>query len=164
MLKPIVRFLVVAAFGMAGCVQYTPVELGAVPPNEEVRVRVTDEGAIRLARHLGRITEDVTASVAPRPGDSIAVTVWLGRNYPGTQFENVRETVVLPRGEVAALRLRKLSTWRTAALSAGALVATLVLANEIFQIGDPNRPPDDGDDPPPSAVVPLFRIRFGWIP
>ncbi len=148
---------------VGGCVQYTPVELAAVPPTQEVRVSVTNEGALRLARRLGRITDDVTASVAPRSNDSIAVTIWLGKDYPGTQFENVRETIVLPRDEVASLRLRQLSKWRTAALSAAALVGTLVLADQIFQLGDPNRPDDDDIEPPPS-LVPIVRIHLGWIP
>lgn len=163
MSRPISLILLAVCLASGACVQYTPVELGAVPPNEEVRVQVTDDGAVRLARHLGRITDDVNASVAPRAGDSISVTIWLGRNYRGTQFENVRETIVLPREEVRALRLRRLSVWRTAALSAAALAGALVMADQIFQIGDPNRPDDDDDGPPPSDVT-LFSIRFGWPP
>ena len=163
MLRSISGLLLIASLAASGCVQYTPVELTAVPSTQEVRVGVTDEGALRLARRLGRIRDDVMASVAPRDGDSVAVTIWLGKDYPGTQFENVRETIVLPRDEVRSLSLRRLSVWRTAALSAGALVGTLILANEIFQIGDPNRPGDDDPDPPPSDVT-FFRIPFGWKP
>lgn len=153
--------LLVALLACAGCVHYAPVELASVPPNEEVRVSVTDEGAVRLARHLGRITEDVTASVAPRGGDSISVTIWLGKNYPGTQFESVHETIVLPRHEVAALRFRKLSVWRTAAVSAAVLVGFALLTDRIFQIGDPNPPRDDEVPPPPSGIV-ISPIRF-WF-
>ena len=119
-----------------------------------------------ISRQMILLEEELGEPLFLRAGRHVRMTpaaeslVQLGQRV----FQDVRETVVLPRGEVAALRLRRLSTWRTAALSAGALVATLVLANEIFQIGDPNRPPDDGGDPPPSDVIPLFRIRFGWIP
>jgi len=148
---------------LGGCVEYTPIELAAVPPGQEVRVRVTDEGALRLARHLGRLTDEVNAGVAPHQSDSVAVTIWLGKDYRGTGFENVRETIVLPRTDVTSLSLRKLSKWRTVALSAAALVGTLVLANQISQIGDPNRPDDDGNPPPPSDVT-FARILLRWIP
>jgi hypothetical protein len=147
---------------LSSCVQYQAVEIGALPPAQEVRVHVTDEGALRLARHLGRITDDVTASVAPQ-NDSIALTVWLGKDYPGTQFENVRETILLPQDEVTSVRVRKLSTWRTAALSIGVLAGALVLADQISQIGDPNRQGDD-DNPPPPAGITLLRILFRRFP
>jgi len=162
MARTIRASLFVGCLMLGGCVEYTPVELSAVPPSQEVRVRVTNDGALRLARHLGRITDDVSATVAPEASDSIAVTIWLGKDYRGTDFENVRETIVLPRDEVTSLSLRRLSTWRTAALSAAALVGTLVLADRIFQIGDPNRPDDDGTDPPPSDAI-IFRLPLGWI-
>jgi hypothetical protein len=154
-----IRFLLFGGLALGGCVQYTPIELAAIPPSQEVRVHVTDEGALRLVQRLGRITDEVTASVAPRASDSIAVTIWLGKHYPGTQFENVRETVVFPRNEVTALRLRRLSTWRTAAASAVALAGTLWLADQIIQLGNPNDPDEDGTDPPPPQVT-FFRIRL----
>lgn len=153
--------LLIAGLSLSGCVQYTPVELAAIPPGEEVRVTVTDEGALRLARRLGRITNDVTASVAAHASDSLAVTIWLGRDYPGTDFANVRETVVFPRYEVVGLRRRELSKWRTAALSAAALAGTFILADQIFQIGDPNRRGDDDPEPPPGDLV-LLRVFLPW--
>jgi len=146
----------------ASCVQYTAIELGSVPAAREVRVHITDDGALRLARHLGRISDDVMASVAPQGGDSIALTVWLGRDYPGTRFEDVRETIVFPRGEVTSFRLRRLSPWRTAALSAAAVAGSLLLADRIFQIGDPNRSDGEPPPPPPSNVIP--RILLRWFP
>jgi hypothetical protein len=155
--------LLISSLAWSGCVQYTPVELGAVPPAQEVRVRVSEEGALRLARHLGRITDEFTAGVAPHENDSIAVTIWLGRDYAGTEFENVRETIVLPRDEVTSLGLRRLSTWRTAALSAGVLVGAFVLADRIFQIGNPNRRGDNEPPPPPAGAI-FLRAPFGWPP
>ena len=151
------RILLLAGCVLSGgCVRYTPVELSALPPSQEVRVGVTDEGAVRLARHIGRLTNEVNATVAPAEADSVAVTIWLGKDYEGTSFADVRETIVFPRGQVASLRRRELSPWRTAAMSAAALVGTLILADQIFQLGDPNRRGDDGTDPPP----PLIKVRI----
>ena len=156
------RTLLCCCLAAGGCVQYTPIALGSIPPNQEVRVEVTDDGAIRLARHLGRLTHEVTAFVEPGTADSIAVTIWLGRDYQGTDFANVRETVVLPRAEVKSLTLRELNKGRTTILSAMALGGSIVLANKIFQQGDPNRPPGDDNEPPPSVT--LFRVLLGLIP
>ncbi|HUF68896.1 MAG TPA: hypothetical protein VMM79_09670 [Longimicrobiales bacterium] len=153
--------LLAVSVAWGGCVRYTPVELSALPPSQEVRVGVTDEGAVRLARHIGRLTNEVNATVAPAEADSVAVTIWLGKDYQGTSFSDVRETIVFPRSHVTSLRLRELSPWRTAAMSAAALVGTLILADQILQLGDPNRREDDGTDPPPPLIK--VRIPIPWI-
>ena len=149
------------ASALTGCVTYTPVELDVVPPGEEVRVRLTDDGAVRAARHLGRLSTEFDAGVAAQPPDSVAVVVWLGRHYPGTQFENVRETIVLPRHEVSEIHLRRLSGVRTTAALVGAAAVFALLVDQIFLQEDPNRPPVDEDDNPPPAGFRLFRIPIG---
>lgn len=151
------------SFWLAACVKYIPVELDSAPP-EEVRVRLTDAGAIRAARQLGRIRSELDAGVTPLSPDSVAVVVWLGKAYPGTQFENVRETVVLPRDEVVDISLRRLSVPRTVAVFAGTAVVIGVLANRIFFQEDPNPPPDDSDERPPPAGLTLIRIPIGHSP
>lgn len=144
------------------CVTYTPVDLHLVPRGEEVRVRFTDDGAVRASRHLGRIRTELDAAVTPQPPDSVAVIVWLGKNYPGTQFENVREMIVLPRDEVRDLHLRRLSVKRTAAALAGAAAVFALLVDQIFLQEDPNRPPEVDDENPPPAGMTLFRIPLRW--
>ena len=146
------------------CVTYMNVDLGDVPAGEEVRVRLTDEGAVRASRHLGRIRTELDAGVAPHTADSIAVIVWLGRNYPGTQFENVRETIVLPRHEVSDLHVRKLSIGRTLAAFTGAAAVFAVLVDQIFLQEDPNRPPKDPDENPPPDGITILRIPIGSNP
>lgn len=163
-MKPAARsiLLTLACLTSAGCVHYVPVDdLASLPPDEEVRVHVTDEGAIRMARRFGRIRDEVTASVAPVDPDSLSVTVWIGKAYRGTSFENVRETVVLGRNEVTAVARKRLSAWRTAAASAAVVAGLAVLVDRIFLIEDPNRPDDNGTDPPPPAIISIFRIPIG---
>ncbi len=154
-------FWLFACLSSTSCVTYMSVDLGNVPPGEEVRVRLTDEGAVRASRHLGRIRTQLDAGVAPQPPDSIAVIVWLGKNYPGTQFEEVRETIVLPRHEVSDLHLRRLSVGRTVAAFVGAGAVFAVLVDQIFLQEDPNRPPDDTDENPPPAGLTILRIPIG---
>ena len=150
-----------ASFSLMACVTYIPVDLDQVPAGEEMRVRLTDEGAVRAARHLGRIRTEFDAGVAARPPDSVSVIVWLGKNYPGTQFENVRETIVLPRHEVSDIHMRRLSVKRTTAALAGVAALFALLVDQIFLQEDPNRPPGDEDDNPPPAGFRLFRIPIG---
>lgn len=145
----------------AGCVTYTEVNVGVVPAAEEVRVRLTDDGAVRAARHLGRLRSELDAEVALRPPDSVAVIVWLGKNYPGTQFENVRETIILPRREISEIHRRELSAKRTAVALFGAGAVFALLVDQIFLQENPNRPPEIDDENPPPAGFRLFRIPIG---
>jgi len=94
----------------------------------------------------------------------MAVIVWLGKNYPGTDFENVRETVVLPRDEVAYLHLRRLSTPRTIVALAGAAAVFALLVDQIFLQESPNRPPGSEIEPPPPAGLKLISIPIGRSP
>ena len=153
--------LLSTSLSSTACVTYTRVDLDHVPAGEEVRVRLTDDGAVRAARHLGRLRTELDADVTPRAPDSVAVIVWLGRNYAGTQFENVRETIVLPRHEVDAIHVRELSVKRTTAALAGAAVVFALLVDQIFLQEDPNRPPEVDDENPPPAGFRLFRIPIG---
>jgi hypothetical protein len=91
----------------------------------------------------------------------MAVIVWLGKNYPGTDFANVRETIVLPRSEVSDLHLRRLSVPRTVVAFVGAAAVFGLLVDQIFLQEDPNRPPENGDENPPPAGPTLLRIPIG---
>lgn len=162
--RSVFLLLLGAALSPTACVTYVNVDVDNVPLDEEVRVRLTDEGAVRASRHLGRIRTELDAGVALQTPDSIAVIVWLGKNYPGTQFEEVRETIVLPRHEVSDLHLRRLSVKRTVAAFTGAAAVFALLVDQIFLQEDPNRPPDDTDDNPPPAGFTVFRIPIGSNP
>ncbi|MDE2678187.1 MAG: hypothetical protein OXI76_09795 [Gemmatimonadota bacterium] len=156
--------LVVAALSASACVRYVNVDLERAAAGEDVRVRLTDEGAVRAARHLGRIATELDADVRPRPADSVAVVIWLGRNYAGTQFADVRETIVFPESEVQDFHLRELSPQRTAVALGGAAIVFVFLVDQIFLQEDPNRPPGNDRGNPPPARMTVFRIPIGWIP
>ena len=161
------RALLVVLVSMlpGACVRYVNVDLDRAPAEEEVRVRLTDDGAVRAARHLGRIVTELDAGVEARPPDSVAVIVWLGKNYVGTQFEDVRETIVFPASEVREIHLRELSPQRTAVALGGAAILFAFMVDQIFLQEDPNRPPvDDRDNPPPASGMTLLRIPIGRVP
>lgn len=156
--------LALASHASPACVRYVNVDVERASAAEDVRVRLTDEGAVRAARHLGRIATELDADVQPRPADSVAVIVWLGRNYAGTQFADVRETIVFPAGEVKDFHLRELSPQRTAVALGGAAIVFVFLVDQIFLQEDPNRPPGDDRNNPPPARMTLIRLPIGRIP
>lgn len=151
--------LLAAAPLSGGCYRFVPVEPAVVQPQEEVRVRVTDDAAVRLAREFGRITSELDGQLMPGRADSVEVSVWIGRNYPGTQFENVKQTVVLGRQELVEVQRRQLAPGRTVLVTAGTVAIFAVLVKQLIQQEDPNTPPrDDGTNPPPGMI----RIPFGF--
>lgn len=154
---------VLAALALVGCVEYVPVDVGALRPDEEVRIAFDEETAIRLSRSFGRITERLEGSVAPRGEDSLSVSIWLGREYRGTAFENVRQTVAVSRTGVTELRRRELSVWKTAVASAGAAAAFAFMINRVFFQENPNPPGSDDTPPPPPPERILLRIPIGGV-
>jgi hypothetical protein len=132
-------------------------------PQEEVHVQVSQNAAVRMVQHFGRITEGIQGSVEPKGADSTAVTVWIGKDYPGTPFADVRQTVVLGRDEVIGLRQRRLSVWRTAVTAAAITAGFVWMTDRIFQ-WLPNNPGDDDPVFPPGTEDPvLSRIPAGWM-
>lgn len=148
--------LLAASLVGSGCVEYARVDPATAQPQEDLRVRVTDDAAVRLARHFGRITDEVTATVQPQGTDSLALTVWLGRDYPGTRFENVRQTVVLDNDEVTAVLRRRLSVWRSVAAAAGVVAVAAVMVDRIFLLENPNGPDGGGPITPPAILLRLM--------
>jgi hypothetical protein len=148
---------------LAGCVEYVPVEIGALRADEEVRVAFDEETSIRLSRSFGRITQELEGNVSPRGQDSLSVSIWIGRDYRGTAFENVRQTVSVSRAGVTDMRRREISVWRTALASAGAVAGFAFMINRVFFQENPNPPPGTGEDPPPPPERFLIRIPIGRV-
>jgi hypothetical protein len=150
-----------AALVAAGCFKYTPVETSAVPAQEDVRVRVTTDAAVRIGPHLGTITERLEGRLVPAGADSLTLAVWVGRDYVGSPFENARQRVSLGIGEVVEVRRRQLSVGRTSIAAAGVLLVTGILINRVVFEANPNpsqtgRP---GPPPEPGGVRATLRVR-----
>jgi hypothetical protein len=142
-------------------VRYVPVEIGAVRPNDEMRIRLTDDAAVRLAREFGRISSQIEGNVGPRGVDSMEVAVWVGRDYAGTQFSTVRQTVSLARAEVTDLSRRQFSIGRTVLASSVGIALFVALVDQVFLQEDPNPTRNDDIPPPPAGGIIRLRIPFG---
>jgi len=148
---------------MSACFTYVPVTPTAVPPQEEVRVRFTDEAAIRLAREFGTITTMVESQMEPLGQDSLALSIWIGRDFRGTAFENVHQRVAVGRHEVMEVRRRQLSKPRTLIAGTAVIALFAVFIDRVVLQEDPN-PPGDENPPPPPPQPPWIGIRIpiGW--
>jgi hypothetical protein len=153
--------LLLVASAATGCAKYVPVDLAAVQPDDDVRVRFTEEGTMRLAPAFGRIIQQVEANVEARGADSMTVSLWIGRNHPGTPFANVRQVVPVGNRDVLSLHRREFDVGRSV-LTGVVVAGTLVLvARQVGFREDPNPPdPGNGGTPPPdrSILLTLFRL------
>jgi len=144
------------------CYRYVATPLASVPPTEEVRVRLTPEGAARLAPIIGAETSDLEGEVAPR-GDSLAVSVVVGRTYRGMTFDSSRQAFVLGPREVADVQRRQFSRSRTTLATVGVVLGFAALVGTIVAIADPNPSAEEPlpPPPPPSIKIPFpFRVSF----
>jgi hypothetical protein len=156
--------LVAAMLGSAGCVTYTRVSPAEVGPSEEVRVRVTTAAAVRVGGALGSIRENLEGQLVPQEGaDSLRLSVWVGRDYPGTPFADAHQDIFLGPGDILEVRRRQVSIARTGIAAAGVLALTAILVDRIVLQEDPNPGgPGRPGAPPPSDRL-TIRIPLGWI-
>jgi hypothetical protein len=129
------RLIVALALALltVGCYRLTPIE-GAVPQGNDVRIELTDAGAVRLAPQIGARMAAIDGRTLQSNDSAIvlavaAVVAQNGRSMPWSQ-----ERLSVPRDAVSSLRTRVLDrkkTWIVAGLS---LVGVLVLG-DLFGLG-----------------------------
>lgn len=149
--------LAAAAVG-SGCYRYAAVPLESVRPSESVQVRLTDAAATRLVNDFGTYTRVLEGPVAREGGDSVSVSVMIGREYNGVALDGTRQTLFLSRSEVVDVRRRELSRTRTVLASAGVVAAFAVLITTVVQMGEDGS--DDGGTTPPPPLGSRAGVRI----
>lgn len=151
------------ALAGTGCYRYVPVAATDVGPQEEVRVRVTNAAAGRLAGELGRFTTQLEGQLARAGPDSVSVAIALADAGAATTGATLgrtpRQLLYLGPAELVAVERRELSRSRTALGVVGALVLFGAVVATVTQQGDPNPPTTEPPPPPPTARV-GFRIAI----
>ena len=137
--------------GSAACYTYVPVNEGTIAPKEEVRVRISEDAAARLAKDLGAFSTELDGRFTREPHDSISIGVAINREYRGAVVGSTTQLLYLGRSEVLDVRKRQFSRSRTTLLGVGAVVGFGALAAGIKQLVDPNGPSDDQPSLPPPA-------------
>ena len=155
--------LLVRRFGLlilasinGGCFTYRPHSTELVRPNEEIRVIVTDEAALRINQQFG-VSPPFEGRLSPLGSDSFGLAVWVGRGFSGSDFATVRQTVPVLRSDILEVHRRRLSIKRTAYFTAGVVAALTVLIDRLGVIDLPW--PGDSESPVPPEPEP-FRRRL----
>ena len=151
--------LAVAALILSGCYKYVPVETGAAPSGEEVRVLVTRQGAAEyseVAALDGRIPE-LRGNVVGYEGSDLLLAVEVASPQVGFRSISLRQTVRIPTGEILSIDHRMLDKGLTAAVVGG--VAAAGTAMMLMIIDASGRPP--GPNPDPEFLVNLWSIPIG---
>jgi hypothetical protein len=144
--------MVLAAAVNTACYSYVPVSFTSVPAKEDVRLRVTEDAAVRLVKEVGAFSTELDGQLAPEGRDSISLGVTIDRTYRGVAIGTAIQTLVLARSEIVEVRRREFSKSRTVALTVGTLVGFGALAAGIAQLVDPNGAPEGENMPPPPVV------------
>jgi hypothetical protein len=148
--------LLVVSSVSTGCYSYVPISMANVAPQEDVRLRVTEDAAARLAKDVGVFSTEIDGQFARESADSVSVGVSVDRAYRGTTIGTTTQVLFLGRSEVLEVRKREFSRSRTVLVAAGTAVGFGLLAVGITQLVDPNGPSQDQPPPPPPAT-PLRR-------
>ena len=149
----VVAVLVVAGMTNVACYSYAPVSIQSLSPKEDVRLRVTEEAAGRLAKDIGTFSTLVDGQLAPEGRDSVSLGVAIDRSYRGTTVGTTTQTLFLARSEIVEVRRREFSRSRTILAGVGTVVGFGVLAAGIVQLVDPNGASDDQPSVPPPAPL-----------
>jgi hypothetical protein len=101
---------------LAGCYNYLPLTTADPQPGTRVSAQLSDSGTLALARYLGPDVAAVEGRLVAVTGQDIGISVVTVRNRSGVEHYWKGEVVMLPRGDVAAVRQRKLAAGRSAFL------------------------------------------------
>lgn len=135
------RILPFASLLLCGCYVTVPLATTAPDPGTRVHVQLTDDGSGELARYLGPNVMSVDGRLLQSTDTAVAVSVSEVAKRDGDEQFWKGESVSLPRGAIATVQQKKLSTWRSG-LIAGLLVAGVFAIKGIS--GDATGAPSSG--------------------
>lgn len=117
---------------LAGCYAYHPVTSSTpADARDQIRLTLTDSGAVTLASQLGPATEEVSGRVVTDSGGAYVMSVLGTRRRGGAESDWKGERVTVPRILVAHAEERRFSVKRTA-LASVAVLAAAIGAREAF--------------------------------
>jgi hypothetical protein len=149
--------VLIASLLSAGCFVYQSADPTAIRPNQPIRVMVTNDEGLRLAREFGFGAPVLEGEFAAVSRDSLELAVWVGRDYGATDFATARQTIPLDRQDILAVQLKRFSPKRTVLASLGVAAIGTLLLNRVGVI---DLPWDAGTEPTPPPDPDALRLRF----
>jgi hypothetical protein len=144
-------------FAGSACYANRPVSSGAPPPGTRVVSELTDSGTVVMGGMIGAGAERIDAVVA-----SADVSIWELRllrvdHRDGSRVPWNREVVRFPRSALSNPEEKRIDTTRSV-IAGGLLIASALLARELFAGGASTSGPIITPPPPPSARIPLVLL------
>ena len=135
MRSPLVLFRVLPiVLAFASCYRFTPIE-GATPQRgQEVRLALSDEGAVRMAPMIGPRISAIDGRVLETGDTAIVLAVQSVVAQGGRTMSWSQERLAVPRVAVASVRTRTLDRKRSW-IVAGLTVVGAIALGEAFGIG-----------------------------
>jgi hypothetical protein len=142
----------------AACYRYTPASVDAVPPDTDVRARLSAAEADRLSEYMPAESRVLEGKVLERNGDSILLLVPVLSELRGNRVQTLHQRLEVSRSGIVDLELRQLDRGKTGLIMAGgvAAVAAVVVNSVILGASsDRDRPGNGG-----SELVIRLPFRF----
>lgn len=131
------RIFVPLIFVVVGaCYRYVPAGDRAAVSGTQIEVELTDAGVVDLARLLGPNTTMIRGRLRSAESDTMHLAVSSITKRRGDEEFWSGEALAIPRSDVAAVRVRRVSATRTTLLAAGVAAGSLLLRGLVAQITD----------------------------
>lgn len=158
MIRPLPTVLL-AGLLTAGCHVYQPA--GEAPePGQSVRVRLTAPGALEMSQVSDEAVRQYDGRLLESGPDTLILSVVRSRNVSEFQrSRTLRNEFPIPRTFVEQIEVRRLSAWRTTAVTAATVGLAGFLVYRAAGGGGSEGDPGDGNDGPQTIRIPLpFHI------
>jgi len=156
--RPVVQngVMIVVMLFLSGCFSYIPMELGAVPQGQEVRVYLTREGQIDLAEFPNHEGPLLRGRLLGSSNDQLYLRVPIAVRREGFHTATLNQDIWIPAHHIVQIESRELSRAGTGLLVAGAAGVAAAVVLVIMTGARPGvEPPEDG---PPEMRAPLATI------
>lgn len=151
--RPVAAVTCVLFLALSGCYAYSPVDEGAPEAGSEVRLRLDDEAAERVAAQtvLGRRDVVEGRLLEPRASElRMLVSRPARRDFaPGGRAQ---DTVLVPRSGVESVELKELETGKTALLFGGVTAGAVLLGVAVLNSAGGGGLPDGGNGGQPLDI------------
>jgi hypothetical protein len=119
-------FMAASTVASSGCYRYQPIEAASPALGTEVRVRLTDAGAVSLAPLVGNRIETIDGRISSVADTAVTLSVTGTTDRLGVDVPWKGEQVTFPRAAVASLERKSLD--RGKSYLAGGIAAGLLAA------------------------------------
>ena len=148
-------FVLLAVVSLAGCATYIPHSPYTPPPEgTEIRVRLTDAGAVRATGLFGQPIREMEGRIQGLTPDSLYLALLSAQEYrlPWNQ----EQQFTLAKSELLALEEKRIDSKKTAILAVGAGTVTGFLIVALFKAATRTDNTEGGDAD--LAIIPIFSI------